>query len=318
LDDKADLTDLAALSAQVTSIAAGVTPVGGWDASSGTFPSGAAANTFYVVSTAGTVDGQTFGVGDWLIAITATPSTSVFAANWTRADYSQVVAAVVEAQVDRFPSTEGETGKAVFVTNAETDFGYFPIAKIADPEGNGGKLLALNADETEYEHLTAAQARAALYVAADISGESGEFTTSGFTQSIFVPIPDSANGFKVILSEVAFSDARPQINFNDEINGPIDLDHYVMTTHDASAVATVSQTTNGVRFDGGICTGVIEGERLAEGSNVWLLTYKGGFTSRNRSVGVGQVTFPNAGFRLSLGRSGSGSYTGGVANVKWR
>lgn len=94
LADKADTADLDALEAQVASVAAGLTPVGGWDASSGAFPAGANANEFYVASVAGTVDGQTFAIGDWLIARIDAPSIAVFAGNWTRADYSAVVASV--------------------------------------------------------------------------------------------------------------------------------------------------------------------------------------------------------------------------------
>ncbi|MDX8354366.1 hypothetical protein [Cognatiyoonia sp. IB215182] len=95
LKTKANETDLAALRADVAALAVGLSPAGAWDASSGAFPADAAEGTFYVVSIAGTVDGQTFAVGDWLIALVTTPATAIFAGNWTRADYSEVVAAAL-------------------------------------------------------------------------------------------------------------------------------------------------------------------------------------------------------------------------------
>jgi len=64
---------------------------GTWDASSGSFPAGSARGEYYIVSVAGTVDGQTFAEKDWLIPLVASASTSTFAANWTRGDYSQVL-----------------------------------------------------------------------------------------------------------------------------------------------------------------------------------------------------------------------------------
>ncbi len=95
LNTKADEKDLAALQADVEALAVGLSPAGAWDASSGAFPAGAAGGTFYVVSTAGTVDGQTFAVGDWLIALVMTPANTIFVGNWTRANYSEVVAAAL-------------------------------------------------------------------------------------------------------------------------------------------------------------------------------------------------------------------------------
>ncbi|WP_282026871.1 hypothetical protein [Limimaricola cinnabarinus] len=80
-----------ALYDQIGAIATGLEPAGNWDASSGAFPSGSDKGTYYVVSTAGTVDGQSFAVGDWLIPLKNNASTSNYANNWFRADYSKVV-----------------------------------------------------------------------------------------------------------------------------------------------------------------------------------------------------------------------------------
>ena len=57
----------------------------------GEFPSGSSVGTFYIVNTAGTVDGEAFNVNDWLIPLVDSASTSTFAANWTRGNYSNIV-----------------------------------------------------------------------------------------------------------------------------------------------------------------------------------------------------------------------------------
>lgn len=80
-----------ALFDQIGAVSTGLTPAGNWSAAGGTFPSGAALGTYYVVSTAGTVNGQAFAIGDWLIPLKASPSTTTYAGNWFRADYSKVV-----------------------------------------------------------------------------------------------------------------------------------------------------------------------------------------------------------------------------------
>ncbi len=64
---------------------------GNWDASSGSFPAGSTRGEYYKVTVAGTVDSQVFSVGDWLIPLVESASTSTFEANWTRGNYSQVV-----------------------------------------------------------------------------------------------------------------------------------------------------------------------------------------------------------------------------------
>ena len=66
---------------------------GGWDASVGSFPGGGTAliGWSYQVTVAGTVDGVNFSINDRIIAIVDNASTTVYAANWLHADYSDVV-----------------------------------------------------------------------------------------------------------------------------------------------------------------------------------------------------------------------------------
>lgn len=85
-----------ALYSEIATVATGLNPRGSWDASGGSFPSGASAGDYYIASAAGTVDGATFAVGDWLVALVDAPSVSVFAANWFRADYSTVLPSIIQ------------------------------------------------------------------------------------------------------------------------------------------------------------------------------------------------------------------------------
>lgn len=63
---------------------------GEWDASQGTFPSGASKGQFWRVSKdgAGTVDGVTFGASDVLVALVDDASTEVYEDNWHHAEYA--------------------------------------------------------------------------------------------------------------------------------------------------------------------------------------------------------------------------------------
>ncbi|MBI1246171.1 MAG: hypothetical protein GC202_14310, partial [Alphaproteobacteria bacterium] len=88
--------DLDAVNSRVNALDSAVILKGGWDASAGTFPgSGAAqAGWSYQVEVAGTVDGVAFSVNDRLLAILDNASTSTYASNWLKADYSDLVASV--------------------------------------------------------------------------------------------------------------------------------------------------------------------------------------------------------------------------------
>ena len=89
-------TDLDAIRSRVDGLDAAVVLQGTWDASVGTFPgSGTAqAGDSYIVSVGGTVDGVVFVANDRIIAITDNASTTTYAANWHKADYTDAVASV--------------------------------------------------------------------------------------------------------------------------------------------------------------------------------------------------------------------------------
>ena len=67
---------------------------GTWDASTGSFPSSADAGFSYIVSVAGTVDGVSFAVNDRLLAIVDSASTTTYASNWHKLDYTDQVLSV--------------------------------------------------------------------------------------------------------------------------------------------------------------------------------------------------------------------------------
>jgi hypothetical protein len=87
--------DLDEMETDIAALANGMVYKGDWDASSGSFPSGAQIGWFYYVSVAGTVNSVAFHVGDNLVAITDNASTTVFAGNWSKHDNTDSVQSVV-------------------------------------------------------------------------------------------------------------------------------------------------------------------------------------------------------------------------------
>lgn len=81
---------------QLDAVNAAIVLKGEWNASAGTFPGAGAAQAgwSYIVTVGGTVDSVVFAVGDRLIAIVDNASTSTFAANWFKADYTDLVSSV--------------------------------------------------------------------------------------------------------------------------------------------------------------------------------------------------------------------------------
>lgn len=87
--------DLDALKSDLDSLSSGVTFIDEWDASGGSFPSGANTGYLYTVSVSGTVDGVSFSVGDGLIAKVDTASTTTFSGNWIKTESLSDVTSVV-------------------------------------------------------------------------------------------------------------------------------------------------------------------------------------------------------------------------------
>jgi hypothetical protein len=81
---------------QIDALSSAVVLKGLWDASAGTFPGAgvAQAGWSYIVSVGGTVDGVVFDVNDRIVAIIDNASTTVYANNWFKLDYTDQVLSV--------------------------------------------------------------------------------------------------------------------------------------------------------------------------------------------------------------------------------
>lgn len=96
---------------------------GTWDASTGSFPGAGAAQAgwSYIVSVGGTVNSQVFVANDRIIAIADNASTSTYAANWHKLDYT-----------DQVLSVAGKTGSVTLaasdLTNGTTGSGAVALA----------------------------------------------------------------------------------------------------------------------------------------------------------------------------------------------
>lgn len=98
------------LQSAVDGLEAAVVLKGTWDASSGSFPAGTSSGWSYIVSTGGTVDGVSFDVNDRIVAITDGASSSTYAGNWFKLDYT-----------DSVLSVNGNTGAVVLDTSDVDD-----------------------------------------------------------------------------------------------------------------------------------------------------------------------------------------------------
>jgi hypothetical protein len=110
------------MAADIAALDQAVILKGTWDASSGSFPGGGAAQSgwSYIVSVSGTVDGTAFVVNDRILAITDNASTSTYASNWHKLDYT-----------DQVLSVAGKTG-AVTLAASDIASGTFDDARIAE------------------------------------------------------------------------------------------------------------------------------------------------------------------------------------------
>lgn len=83
-----------ALKALVDRIDTAIVLMGVWDASVGTFPTSANAGESWIVSVGGTVNGIEFTVNDRVMATVDGASTTIYASNWHKLDYTDAVLSV--------------------------------------------------------------------------------------------------------------------------------------------------------------------------------------------------------------------------------
>ena len=106
--------NLDTIESRVNELDAAVVLVGPWDASVGTFPTSIRSGQSWIISVEGTVDGIEFKVDDRIIALVGSASTTVYAANWLKLDYTDKVATVA-----------GRTGSVVISKADIADFGSY-------------------------------------------------------------------------------------------------------------------------------------------------------------------------------------------------
>ena len=135
--------DLDAIETRVNELDASVILMGTWDASSGSFPGGgtAQAGESWIVSVSGTVDSVSFTANDRIIAITDNASTTTYANNWFKADYTDLVQSVVgqtgavtAGQIETAVNHDNLTG---FVANEHVDHSTINITAGVGLSGGG-------------------------------------------------------------------------------------------------------------------------------------------------------------------------------------
>lgn len=126
--------DLDAIETRVNELDAAVILKGTWSAASGSFPSSAQAGWSYLVSADGTVDGIEFKNGDRLICVLDNASTTTYASNWYKADYT-----------DRVNSVCGRTGNVTITSSDLSDFNTAVNALIATALANYSTTSQMNA-----------------------------------------------------------------------------------------------------------------------------------------------------------------------------
>ncbi|UWR30443.1 hypothetical protein K3758_02620 [Sulfitobacter sp. W002] len=135
-----------ALFDQIGAISTGLKPAGNWDASGGSFPSGAERGTYYVVNVAGTVDGAAFAIGDWLIPLVDAPVTGTYAGNWFRGDYSKVVPAKLDSAAAFEAGSDVSRGPGA-LWETKDGFRYEEVTAGEDLTNAAGVKLKAKADK---------------------------------------------------------------------------------------------------------------------------------------------------------------------------
>jgi len=113
--------DLDAMETRVNALDAAVVLMGVWDASTAVFPTSTVAGESWICSVAGTVGGIPFALNDRIVALIDGASTSVYAGNWHKLDYSDEVSTVA-----------GRTGAVVLVEADITDLQSYLLATSID------------------------------------------------------------------------------------------------------------------------------------------------------------------------------------------
>ena len=120
-----------AIQTQIDALSGAVVLKGLWDASVGTFPGGGVAQSgwSYIVSVGGTVDGEVFVANDRIVAITDNASTTVYAANWHKLDYTDAVLSVF-GRTGAVTATDGDYSQSLITGLKTSDSPQFAAVNI--------------------------------------------------------------------------------------------------------------------------------------------------------------------------------------------
>jgi hypothetical protein len=183
---------LAYIGARVADLDASVVLRGTWDASSGSFPGGgtAQAGASYIVSVAGTVDSVAFAVNDRILAITDNASTTTYAANWHKLDYT-----------DQVLSVDGLTG-AVSLASIYQPLDADLTAIAALTTAAYGRSLLEATSEANFKALVNLEIGTDVQAYdADLASWAGVTRASGF--DTFVATPSLANFGSLLTDEAS-------------------------------------------------------------------------------------------------------------------
>lgn len=193
---------LDAINTTLSQLDAAVVLKGTWDASSGSFPGAGAAQAgwSYIVSVGGTVDGVAFAAGDRAIAIADNASTTTYAANWFKADYT-----------DQVLSVNGQTGAVSLdaddIDDAATSHKFVTagdLTKLSNLSGtNTGDqdlsgLLVKSANLSDLSNAATARSNLGLAIGTDVQAYDADLASwAGVTRAAgfdtFAATPSSAN-----------------------------------------------------------------------------------------------------------------------------
>lgn len=256
-------TDLDAMRQRVDALDAAVILKGVWNASAGTFPGGgtAQAGESWIVSVGGTVGGQAFVANDRIIAIIDNASTSTFANNWFKADYTDQVlsvagrtGAVTLAQADISGLTTASApqfasvnvGHASDTTISRVSAGVIAVEGVNVVLTNDSRLAnmvqatikgrAAGAGTGAPQDLTAAQATAIMNA---MVGDSGSGGTKGLVPA---PAAGDAAASKFLKADATWSAIPPGV-----IKGTgVTIDHAASPSTPAAVAHGLGSMPDGV------------------------------------------------------------------------
>jgi hypothetical protein len=179
--------DLDTIETRVNALDAAVVNNGPWDASVGTFPGGGTAQNgeTWIVTVGGTVGGVVFAVNDRLMAYLDNASTTVYASNWLKLDYT-----------DQVVSVAGKTGA---VTLVKADVGLANVDNTTDAlkpvSGPQQTALDLKLDDSQVG-VTVMAYDSTMLVDADIGGSVQAYTAvlQGTQQSFTTTLKNKLDG----------------------------------------------------------------------------------------------------------------------------